>query len=111
MMKSTLVLLLAIACAGCVAGRASEPYALSDGSSAITISCDDGWAQCYAKAEQTCGKAGFEELDRAVSGSLGTAGRMEPRVFTGHGRDNEVYSEGVRQEVDGGNITIRCKRP
>ena len=110
-MKVWLLLLFAFLAAACVAGRSSEPYALSDGSTAITISCEDGWAQCYSTANRTCGAAGYEEIDRAMDAALSNAGRLETRVFTGRGRDNQVYREEVRSEVETGVITIRCKRP
>lgn len=110
-MRIVFVLLFAYLSAACVGGRTSEPYALSDGSSAVTISCEEGWAQCYATADRTCGAAGYEEIDRATDGALSNAGRVESRVFTGHGRDNQVYREDVRNEVESGVLTIRCRRP
>lgn len=110
-MRLATLLLCVLLGASCAVGRSSEPYVLSDGSRAVTITCEDGWAQCYLTAERLCGSAGYEELDRASNASLSTAGRVEPRVFTGHGLGNEVYREDVRNNVESGTITIRCGRP
>ncbi len=110
-MRSAIVLIMLAWLAGCAGEPPTSPFALSDGSSAFTFRCDDGWATCYAAASKTCGGLGYEEIDRARDESLSSAGRLHDRVFTDGGRENQVYSENVRSEVTDRVLTVRCKLP
>ncbi len=110
-MKLVILAMLLLSCVACSNQPEVEGSALSDGSTIYTFRCDDDWAQCYSAAAKACGNRGYEELDRAADGSLTNAGRLQPRVFTEGGRDNEVYDESVRADVASRVITVRCKTP
>ena len=110
-MKFVTLLTLGILFTACGGTPVPDGSAMSDGSTTFTLRCDDGWAKCYTAAGKACGTAGYEEIDRVVDGSLSNAGRVQSRVFVEGGRDNEVYDEGLRNEVTSRVITIRCKSP
>ena len=108
-MRTLVFVLAGVLCSACASDPPAEGSALSDGSTAFTFKCDDGWSECYTAARKACGQAGFEEIDRAIDGSLSSSGRLQDRVFTDGGRENQVYDEVLRSEVTSRVITVRCK--
>lgn len=107
-----LSLLIFVAClAACANPSTPEGSTMSDGTTAYTVACEDGWDGCYTAARKICGDADFEELDRMAEGSATSAGHLA-RMHSGEGGiDNHVYSEQTRNEVFSRVLTIRCKSP
>jgi len=108
-MRLTIPIAAALICGACTSHPPTEGSTMNDGSTMFTLHCDDGWAGCYSAAAKACGNSGYTEIDRVADGSLTSAGHVQNRVFTGHGRENEIYDEGVREDVTSRVLTIRCK--
>lgn len=107
-----LSLLLFVAClAACANSKTPQGSTMSDGTTAYSVACEDGWDDCYAAARRICGDADFEELDRMADGSVTSAGHLARMHSIEGGIDKHVYSEKARDEVFSRVLTIRCSAP
>jgi hypothetical protein len=109
-MKIIIVVLCAIALVGCSAPK-SKSTALTDGSTAYTVSCASGWGECYRLATKICGSTEFTELDRMADGSVSSAGHLARRHSVEGGIDDHVYSENPRKEIFDRVLTFGCNSP
>jgi hypothetical protein len=104
-------MLLGAGLSACANTPAPEGSTMSDGTTAFTVACEDGWDDCYTAARKICGDADFEELDRVADGSVTSAGYLARMHSVEGGIENHVYSERPRDEVFSRVLTIRCKSP
>ena len=111
MSKPGLILIM-IVLSGCASEKTLPGgTSLSDGTTAYTVKCEDGWVQCHTLASRICGEGGYDEIDRVVDGSVSSAGRLERMHSIEGGIENHTYSESPRAEVFGRVMTVRCKTP
>ncbi len=104
------IFVLLAAVGGCAFADRHSEAGLSDGTTAHTLHCRDGWAGCYQSAKEICGQGGFEELDRVVDGKVTSAGHLARLHSIEGGMEDHAYSEDARSEVFDRTITIRCTR-
>ncbi len=108
--RTLTALVLSILLGGCATADRHSVAGLSDGSTAHTLHCRDGWAGCYQSAQDICGPGGFEEVDRVVEGKVTSAGHLARLHSIEGGMDDQVYAEDARSEVFDRTITIHCKQ-
>jgi hypothetical protein len=104
-MMRTIVLCCVIALEACGSAPVdgpSDPAALS---TAVTVDCDGGWADCYRQAGQLCGQAGFEELDRHAGLDVVPDGRFEQMDSSAR-----IYRGDAHVKETDRSLTIRCRR-
>ncbi len=95
---------------GCAIADRHTETGLSDGSTVHTLHCRNGWAGCYQSAQDVCGSAGFDEVNRVLDGKVTSAGHLARMHSIEGGIEDHVYSEEPRNDVFDRTITIRCKR-
>lgn len=88
------------ACASSGSGDRSYRFGASDND--IRITCPLDWGECYHKAREYCGPAGYREVRRAGQGGPTTAGGSDPRT-------EELYRRAGRSTPSEREMTIRCK--
>ncbi len=103
-----IALVLTISMGGCAVADRHSVAGLSDGSTAHTLHCRDGWAGCYQSAQDICGAGGFEEVDRVVDGKVTSAGHLARLHSIEGGMEDHAYAEDARSEVFDRTVTIRC---
>ena len=110
-MRLLALLSLVALLAACANSTTPTGSTMSDGTTAYTVACEDGWDGCYTAARRICGDADFEELDRVADGPVTSAGHLARLHSIEGGIENHVYSEQPRKEVFSRVLTIRCKLP